>query len=1112
MKPFKTLIILSLLLLLSSAFAQEELLKGSANSTALEQDCLGYLLFLPAFVQGKTASLLQVDAGSDFLRDSLFEKSVSFSGSVLRPFARVSQQFSQSERVIGHNLKIAVQRESLSEQFNETIENAKGVLGIRPGSEQDLRFEVGPRVYGVIPSTLINISAAEASTLSEKGFLLECNKRVKASTPVVPTQVELEQAIRGTQPDSLVPDSLKHLTGKGVTIAIIGSGIDYSSKEFGECKKEDFPVVPYDTRERGRFIALPELSKCEKIPVAINMWGALRETQSAFYIPYGTPAQEYNSSDVEDDFGLSTPLASIAVGNLSGIARDAKLYVIKATDNEGFTGFGTLINSLNFVADPRGDFSFEGSPEIILMNFDFKEATTTFDPVYIDLIKLHSFFLSTLGNSLIIVHSGDSIEKGKIEKIGGDAYTLTIGAVYNKSYKETIQYHHCSDENPKQDQLLCISGKGPTPQKVEADVFGSPYLQGRNSYIVKPDVVAPGDFVCGAKSSFVAETENENTCGEGYSASSGTTTASAVVAGFAALLKQQHSDWSPLELKSALREGADWISGFGYGVNEQGHGKINIQNSLEMHDYPPVAIMDSIVDGKITGLATVRPETDFKQYKIELGKGENPTEWTTLIESETKPEKEIFTSRFVLGAQTLEKSTTYQILCQNLSPAELGNGFYTLKLTVESRSGQSATDYLQFAVKGGEFTGPETPLEALLETGSGDYYGYGFDRTIFSHEFGEISENTCDYSVEHPQSIEEAGHFCDGYQSLIAIVKKLQGYESQGLGENQSIVEFQAFLIGDTYSEAFKELFQEKYGEYLENLPSVAEWEITPETIQTGLYNVRIIVDVVEGTPYYSNVRITFTQERSLLELDFEQRTSYAENLFLSQRTPNTIINLEGEPIPLMRTEEKRIDLDKEHLGIGVIEAVNRVDPYEMQDGVILKITKIGEEEGIPHYRLEYTESMPIKIQIPSTAMYYQLLVENQHQSGILKWDNIPVENKITHDEECSGWEEEQNVDYVQSQKGVTAKAFLTNGATVKFLCLVKERSKTAHIEYYNLEEKELQKLKLKKYTYYGGGGNQVMITYSPNVLPSIQQYFQEVKKGLALVEGSEKELIIKWK
>ncbi len=1115
MKLLEALLILSLLLLTPTVLAQE-LSNNSVSSTVLGegQDCLGYLLFLPAFVKGETVSLIEVDAGSDSLRDALLKKSTSLNGNSLLPFSHTAKRFAGFERSIGHNLKIAVQRESLSEQFNETIENAKGILGIRPGSEQDLEFEVGPRVYGVVPSTLLNISSEQAQILSKKGFLLECNKRVKASTPVIPTQIELEQAIRGTQPDSLVPDSLKHLTGKGVTIAIIGSGIDYTSPEFGECKKEDFKETEYVDLGRKGYRLIPEISGCEKIPIAINFWEVLREVNSPFYGLFGVPSKEYKTSDVEDDFGLSTPLASIAAGNLSGIAKDAKLHVIKATDDIGFAGYSTLIDALEFVADPNQDLSFEGVPQIILMNFDFGKKTGTVGEYYFDQIKLYPRFLSTVGNSLIIMPSGDTPEKAKIEKMAGNTYILTTGAVYNNSYGEAILYQDCSDENPQGNQLLCVSGKGPTSQKIESgpEWWDPTYLQGRNCYIVKPDLVAPADYLCGAKSTFVTEENVESICKEEQEAISGTLPASAVTTGFAALLKQQHSDWSPLELKSALREGANWISGFGYGLNEQGHGKINIQNSLEMHDYPPIAVMDSIVDNKITGLGTVRPETDFKSYKIELGKGENPVEWIELVETENMPEIKTYSAKIPLGVTKVPRTTGYQILYENLNPEDLEDGFYTLKLTVESVSGQSATDFLQFAVKDGKFTGPETPLEALLETGSGEYYEFGFDRTIFTHEFGEISESTCDFSTEHPVSVGEAGHFCDGYQSLIAIVKKLQGYESQGLGENQSIVEFQAFLVGDTYTESFKDFFQERFAEHLESLPPITEWSVMPGTVQTGLYNIKVIADVVEGASQYSNVRITFTQEKTLQELDSKQGTSYSENLFLAQRTPDTIVNLEGESIPLMRTEEKRINLDKEHFGIGVIEAVNRIDPYEMQDGVILKITKIGEEEGIPHYKIQYTESMPVKMTIGGGGAYYQILQENEHKENIVKWDNIPIETLTDHIEgECEGWNEPLTVDYLKTSRPLTAKAYLSNGTIVRFLCTL-QSFVSVWVTQYNLQNEETQSFDLRRNTFYAGGGNQEIVTYSPNILPSVQQYFLEVKKGMATVESSENGLAIKWK
>ncbi|MGA5143328.1 S8 family peptidase [Streptomyces azureus] len=125
---------------------------------------------------------------------------------------------------------------------------------------------------------------------------------------------------------------------------------------------------------------------------------------------------------------------------------------------------------------------------------------------------------------------------------GSAANALTVGAV---------------DGN---DKLADFSSRGPT-------VDGA----------IKPDVTAPGVDItaASAKGSAIAKEYGEKPAG--YVTISGTSMATPHVAGAAALLKQQHPDWTFHELKSVLVGSA---KGGDYSPYKQGSGRIQVDRAI----------------------------------------------------------------------------------------------------------------------------------------------------------------------------------------------------------------------------------------------------------------------------------------------------------------------------------------------------------------------------------------------------------------------------------------------------------------------------------------------------------------------------------------------------
>ncbi|MFB5269061.1 S8 family serine peptidase [Paenibacillus enshidis] len=121
---------------------------------------------------------------------------------------------------------------------------------------------------------------------------------------------------------------------------------------------------------------------------------------------------------------------------------------------------------------------------------------------------------------------------------------------------------------------------------VTGDTIASFSSRGPNSdglLGIKPDVVAPGVNIMSTYpewSKYIEDASYE----EAYERSSGTSMASPHVAGLAALLVQEHPDWTPFDVRAALANTSDALhdgDGTLYDVYSQGAGRVNIAKAIE---------------------------------------------------------------------------------------------------------------------------------------------------------------------------------------------------------------------------------------------------------------------------------------------------------------------------------------------------------------------------------------------------------------------------------------------------------------------------------------------------------------------------------------------------
>ncbi|CAM5268836.1 S8 family serine peptidase OS=Streptomyces cyaneofuscatus OX=66883 GN=G3I52_24265 PE=3 SV=1 [Streptomyces cyaneofuscatus] len=243
------------------------------------------------------------------------------------------------------------------------------------------------------------------------------------------------------------------------------------------------------------------------------------------------------SPDLKDRIGHGTHVASTAAGSgarsggkFKGVAPDAKLLAGKVLGDDGFGDDSGILAGMEWAVAQGADvvnLSLGGmdTPEV-----DALEAAVN---------KLSA----TKGVLFAIAAGNEGSGAGTVGSPGSAEAALTVGAV---------------DVN---DKLAGFSSRGPRV----------------GDSGIKPDVTAPGVAITAASAagSEIALEVGENP--PGYLTIDGTSMATPHVAGAAALLKQQHPEWTYKQLKSVL---ASSTKPGAYTPFQQGTGRIAVDRAL----------------------------------------------------------------------------------------------------------------------------------------------------------------------------------------------------------------------------------------------------------------------------------------------------------------------------------------------------------------------------------------------------------------------------------------------------------------------------------------------------------------------------------------------------
>ncbi|SDU61746.1 S8 family serine peptidase [Jiangella alkaliphila] len=240
--------------------------------------------------------------------------------------------------------------------------------------------------------------------------------------------------------------------------------------------------------------------------------------------------------DVADGHGHGTHVASTVAGTgaasdgrFTGVAPGAQLVVGKVLSNAGSSVGSSVIAGMEWA-------SVEQDADIVSMSLGGTPTDGT-DP-----LSQAVDALTEQTGALFVVAAGNAGRDFYVGTPGAADAALTVGAV---------------DRN---DALAAFSSRGPR----------------RGDYAIKPEITAPGVAIGAARSAGTSMPGAVH-IDDHYTRVSGTSMATPHVAGAAAILAQQHPDWTAQQLKAALVAGADDGD---YTVYEQGAGRLDVTRAI----------------------------------------------------------------------------------------------------------------------------------------------------------------------------------------------------------------------------------------------------------------------------------------------------------------------------------------------------------------------------------------------------------------------------------------------------------------------------------------------------------------------------------------------------
>ncbi|MEE4143813.1 MAG: S8 family peptidase [Halieaceae bacterium] len=313
------------------------------------------------------------------------------------------------------------------------------------------------------------------------------------------------------------------VTGRGITVAVIDSGL------------WDDPALTLDTRKKPRVLA---------------RYDAISDTvgEEVFDASgHGTHMTSIIAHSGPETYG------GVQTGAYKGVAPDVNLVSVKAFDVEGQGDFLDIVRAVQWVVDNRERYN------IRVLNLSF--ASRPRWHYWLDPINQAIMQAWASGITVIAAAGNEGPDPMSIGSPGNLPYIITVGAVTDS----------WTPLDKDDDYIPDFSSRGPTP-----------------SAHIKPDIVAPGGHITGLTrpGSSLTRQHPEYMLGTGELVMTGSSQATAVVSGVAALLLQLEPDLSPNDIKCKLMTSAEPAINedglLAYSPFQQGHGYVNAARAVTL--------------------------------------------------------------------------------------------------------------------------------------------------------------------------------------------------------------------------------------------------------------------------------------------------------------------------------------------------------------------------------------------------------------------------------------------------------------------------------------------------------------------------------------------------
>lgn len=440
--------------------------------------------------------------------------------------------------------------------------------------------------------------------------------------------------------------------GDGVLVAVVDSGLDYNHEDIaGNVWLNDGEVGLDGNGNDKRSNGIDDDGNG-----LIDDWHGWD-----FVTIDGTPGD----NDPMDNHGHGTHVSGTiaAMGNnglgVIGVAPHAKMMAVKGLDANGNGSTEDLSNAIIYAADQGAS----------VINLSWGGSGPT-PQILIDVIS----YAHNVKGAVVVAAAGN--------------FNQDVGTPVNGFYPACIR------------DVIAVAAVNHLDAKASFSNFGA-----------KIDVTAPGGGDTGvgiqpdrsilslksSQAGSVMTGSGQLIVGTNYLRQSGTSMASPHVAGVAALIRAQHPEFSPEQVRQVLRSSADDIGAPGFDT-QFGYGRVNANRSLTIE--APLAAQLASPAGILSGLSQVDVTgsvggANLSSWRLEYGAGTAPLSWTL-----------INTSSNTINGGTL---TTW-----NLSG--INDGTYTLHLVAQALTGEIYEDRLTVVLDGLVITDP-SPLSISITRG-----------------------------------------------------------------------------------------------------------------------------------------------------------------------------------------------------------------------------------------------------------------------------------------------------------------------------------------------------------------------------------------------------------